>query len=196
MISFPPERVEELLRGSCYGSSYADWESARSFICRALAGPGSILDIGCANGFLLHCLMRWSGLRIDPYGIDTHSGRLRDARALFPECATHFVEASVRDLDRLPALGLPARYDHVYWNVWEEWTLETADQIACLHRATRCVAPGGRLILGFYDYAPDAITAKLARSEAVLQRPGVRIDNAPRREVLVWFEPASSPGAG
>jgi len=189
-----PERLEALLRGSCYGSSYSDWESARRFICAAL-GPGSILDIGCANGFLLHCLARWSGLALEPYGIDTSEERLGAARALFPEHARHFARASVRELEGLAVLGLPERYDQVYWNVWEQWTFASADEVGCLRSAASCVRAGGRLILGFYDYDPAAIEAKLRRSEHVLERRGVRIANAPRREVLISYPAACERSA-
>lgn len=49
------------------------WTQARSLIADAVDRDGSFLDIGCANGFLLECLVGWvsaKGHRMEPYGLD------------------------------------------------------------------------------------------------------------------------------
>ena len=58
--------------------SYEDWVRLRSPIADCITAPGTFLDIGCANGFLLECLLEWTtekGVAIEPYGLD-YSERL------------------------------------------------------------------------------------------------------------------------
>jgi diadenosine tetraphosphate (Ap4A) HIT family hydrolase/SAM-dependent methyltransferase len=56
--------------GSGKAGSREDWEYARSHIAHAIDRDGSFLDIGCANGYLLECLPRWTVHRLDRYGLD------------------------------------------------------------------------------------------------------------------------------
>lgn len=49
------------------------WEACRRPIADLMKRSGTFLDIGCANGYLLECVMRWKlkeGIRITPYGLD------------------------------------------------------------------------------------------------------------------------------
>ena len=50
--------------------SAGDWEYARSHIGHAVDRDGSFLDIGCANGYLLECLPRWTPHQLDRHGVD------------------------------------------------------------------------------------------------------------------------------
>jgi hypothetical protein len=48
------------------------FEYARSLLVDAML-PGTFLDIGCASGYLMECMLRWcarAGIAIDPYGVD------------------------------------------------------------------------------------------------------------------------------
>jgi hypothetical protein len=36
------------------------WRAERSPILQAIATSGTLLDVGCANGYLLECLVRWA----------------------------------------------------------------------------------------------------------------------------------------
>jgi len=56
--------------GSGKSGSVEDWDYARSQIAHAIDRDGSFLDIGCANGYLLECLPRWTPHRLDRYGLD------------------------------------------------------------------------------------------------------------------------------
>jgi len=56
--------------GSGKSGSAEDWEYARSHTANAIDRDGSFLDIGCANGYLLACLPRWTAYAIDRYGLD------------------------------------------------------------------------------------------------------------------------------
>ena len=80
---------DDPIRQSGFGGEPARWRSEREPILDAIDGDGEILDIGCANGYLLECLMTWgrerglfatlwarSGPRADRPG-ETAAARLR-----------------------------------------------------------------------------------------------------------------------
>ena len=49
------------------------WVAARRPILAAVDAPGDLLDVGCANGYLMESLHRWSaddGVPLEPYGLD------------------------------------------------------------------------------------------------------------------------------
>lgn len=56
--------------GSGKQGTAQDWEYARSHVAHAVDRDGSFLDIGCANGYLLECLSRWTPNQLDRYGLD------------------------------------------------------------------------------------------------------------------------------
>lgn len=43
--------------------SFEEWTRLRIPICECIATSGTVLDIGCANGFLLECLLCWTKLK-------------------------------------------------------------------------------------------------------------------------------------
>lgn len=60
--------------------SFEEWGRLRIPISECIETSGTFLDIGCANGFLLECLLDWTrrkGVRIEPYGVD-YSEKLAD----------------------------------------------------------------------------------------------------------------------
>lgn len=64
-----------------------DWEWSRSLIAVAVDRDGTFLDVGCANGYLMECLPRWTPWAVEPYGLDI-SPELADlARERLPEWA-------------------------------------------------------------------------------------------------------------
>ena len=50
------------------------WEEARSHIADAIDRNGTFLDVGCASGFLMECIVRWSPHRVEPYGLEIAPG--------------------------------------------------------------------------------------------------------------------------
>jgi SAM-dependent methyltransferase len=53
--------------------SFEEWTRLRIPVSECIDASGTFLDIGCANGFLLECLLNWTrrkGIRIEPYGLD------------------------------------------------------------------------------------------------------------------------------
>ncbi len=59
------------------------WVACRRPIADCMTEPGAFLDIGCANGYLLECVLRWAGERavqIDPWGLDLSERLVKLAR--------------------------------------------------------------------------------------------------------------------
>jgi SAM-dependent methyltransferase len=64
------------------------WVACRKPIADAIEKSGSFLDIGCANGYLLECVLKWTaerGLNVIPYGIDLSEKLIRLARQGLPK---------------------------------------------------------------------------------------------------------------
>ena len=73
--------------GSGKSGSAEDWEYARSHLGHAIDRAGSFLDVGCANGYLLECVPRWTRHRLDRFGVDIAPELVELARRRLPELA-------------------------------------------------------------------------------------------------------------
>ncbi len=69
---------------SGFGGDERRWQALRRPIADAIDAPGSFLDVGCANGYLLECLLRWSPHPIDPCGLDFSARLIELARMRLP----------------------------------------------------------------------------------------------------------------
>lgn len=67
-----------------------DWEWSRSHVADAIDCSGSFLDVGCANGYLMECLVRWTALEVEPYGLEIPSELAALARTRLPSWAERF----------------------------------------------------------------------------------------------------------
>ncbi|WP_244929198.1 class I SAM-dependent methyltransferase [Nocardioides sp. W7] len=166
-----PGTLRALLQNSCIdgdlsdaAASLAAWEGSRRFLVEALRPSGKLLDYGCANGFLLHCLLEWSRLPLKPYGVDIDVDRVALAQQLFPGREHHFTHP-----EQLGRPGYPADFDQVYWAVGDNLDFQRADHQRWLRKVMGLTAPRGRFAIGFYD-TPAANGAKIA------QLTGVGID--------------------
>jgi len=136
---------EDPIRQSGFGGGSERWRREREPILGALRNAGDLLDVCCANGYLLESLRNWGGsrgLEVVPFGIDQGSKLIELARNRLPQFASHFEMANPWDWH--PG----RRYEYVYalWDcVPEDYLTEFAGRLMA-----RCVAPGGRLILGAY----------------------------------------------
>ncbi len=60
---------DDPIRQSGFGGGPERWRAERQPILDAVEGDGDLLDIGCANGYLLECLVAWGaerGLALTP----------------------------------------------------------------------------------------------------------------------------------
>ncbi|UCH42549.1 MAG: hypothetical protein JSW16_06995, partial [Dehalococcoidales bacterium] len=64
------------------------WVKCRKPIADCIEKSGSFLDIGCANGYLLECIIKWTAernLSITPYGLDLSEKLTELAKQRLPE---------------------------------------------------------------------------------------------------------------
>lgn len=147
-------------------TDFKKWEGLRSFVANLINQDGKILDIGCANGFLLKCLMEWSDYELDPYGIDTENHLIEQARILFPDTKEQFIVGDFKTIPELVDDGvLPKNFSTVYWNVWDDWQFDTEEKIRPISDLIRILKKDGRLILGFYDTNEDNNFERIRRLE-------------------------------
>jgi SAM-dependent methyltransferase len=149
-------------RQSGWGSTPERWRLAREVILSAVERSGTFLDIGCANGLLLECLIAWAGERgimIEPHGIDLVPELVDLARKRIPAYAPNFAAANA--FTWIPT----RRYDYAHL------LLECAPPSRhreFLHRILdSAIARGGRLIVSNYgsrskNEAPIDVTGYLS----------------------------------
>jgi SAM-dependent methyltransferase len=123
----------------------AAWERARSLLADG-ARPGTFLDVGCASGYLMECMVRWcaaGGISCEPYGLDI-SPELADlARRRLPRWADRIFVGNA--LQWQP----PHRFDWVRTCLDYVPTRCQRDLIA--HLLTQLVAEDGHLVSGVYN---------------------------------------------
>jgi len=121
-----PQLAKQIIEGSYVLSSdpVKKWEEARKYVSIPIDKPGSILDIGCANGFLLKPLEYWSQKELNCYGIDSEAKNIKNAEKLFPNNKGHFLHLSFSNLiDNYPN-NFPEKFDYILWAVWANFTVE------------------------------------------------------------------------
>jgi len=187
-------KVRELLEGSHVFTEPFDknvawkgWEKGRRFILLAINKDGSILDYGCANGFLLRSLQEWSEHKLEPYGLDIDEKAIAKAKELFQSNADHFVTPEEIQKGK----DFPKYFDFVYWNVWDNWKFERPEETDLLKKLQTVTKRGGRLILGFYDTRGE----NLKRNEQLKQlgfAPDEIIENPNGEGMLVIFNQSIS----
>ncbi|OGC92627.1 hypothetical protein A2899_01155 [Candidatus Amesbacteria bacterium RIFCSPLOWO2_01_FULL_49_25] len=184
------DKILSLLEGSSFHSDdFLVWEVARKFISQAVTHSGTILDIGCGNGFLLRCLQEWQNYPLIPYGIDTNSEFIGKAKLLFPNQSQNFAVLSIENLDKLVSAGLPDKYDLIYWNVWDNWDFDSDRHLEILKDVMSHVRPGGRLILGLYYTESQYNLEKVNQLKSHGFPPDGMTKNSPDKwEIVCWFD--------
>jgi len=147
-------------RQSGRSSGAGRWIETRGCIAQAVHRDGDFLDVGCANGLLLECLIAWTaarGIGIRPHGIDFVPQLVELARQrLAPYCGSFEVANAF--------YWTPSRrFDFVRTNL--EY-VQRGDWPEFLARQYSAVADGGRLIVCHYrnqDDAPVEVASILRR---------------------------------
>lgn len=90
----------EPTRQSGFLGGESRWRPERELILDAVDEDGDFLDVGCANGYLVECLVKWSaekGIRLIPFGVDQGPGLVKLAKKRLPKYASHFWTANAWD---------------------------------------------------------------------------------------------------
>lgn len=148
---------DDPIRQSGFGGGAERWKAEREPILEAVDGDGTFVDVGCANGYLLECLVAWAkerGFELTPFGVDLGPRLVAAARKRLPMFAANFEVANGWDWRPI------RRFRYVY-------TLSDcvpgemlADYVMQL--MANAVEEGGRLILGSYgsrsrDVSPEPV---------------------------------------
>jgi hypothetical protein len=180
---------KRILEASCMSDCTLEiWVQHRKFITEAIHHSGSILDIGCANGLLLHSLMEWSSFDLIPYGIDNNSEALTGIAELLPGCEHHFANLSILDLEQLSTKGLPSQYDFIYWNVWDNLDFSQSWHQGYVESVFKICQANTRLILGFYAVEPKVNKNKISWFNEHYPNIAGRKDNLPHEQVMIWYD--------
>ena len=86
------------------------WIAARRPVADCIERDGSFLDIGCANGYLMECVVKWTaerGIKVTPYGLDISARLVELARRRMPQYADNLFVGN--SWDRVS----PRRFDYV-----------------------------------------------------------------------------------
>jgi SAM-dependent methyltransferase len=121
------------------------WIYLRKPVADCVDKSGSFLDIGCANGYLLECCLRWTaerGIKLDPYGLDFAPGLLELARKRLPEYTDHFFTGN--SMTWVP----PRRFDFVRTELVYVPAEHEKQYIQFI--LTNHLEPGGKLLVANY----------------------------------------------
>jgi SAM-dependent methyltransferase len=132
------------------GGNFEEWTRLRIPISECVMQSGTFLDIGCANGFLLECLLNWThfkGIQIIPYGLDISDQLITMAQERLPAYSEHFWSGNVWDWQP------PRRFDYVRCELEYVPINLYPDLIERLLR--EFLTPGGRLLLAHYRSRRD-----------------------------------------
>jgi SAM-dependent methyltransferase len=138
-------RETDPVRQSGFGGGPERWRAERELILDAVPDDGDFLDVGCANGYLLECLVQWGHelhVRLAPYGVDCGAQLIALARQRLPQYVSHFWVANAWE-------WRPPRTFRYVYSLYDCVPAELLPAyIRCL--MTRYVETGGRLIMGAY----------------------------------------------
>ncbi len=177
---------EDPIRQSGFGGGSERWQLEREPILDGVAGDGELLDVGCANGYLLECLASWGrerGIELEPCGIDVGARLIELARKRFPGHAANFWVADAWSWDP------PRRFRSVY--VLFDCVPRELLEPLVRKLLERALLPGGRLIVGAYGSASRGIVP--FDVGAFLEARGFHVEGSahagePVRTRFAWIE--------
>ncbi len=125
--------------------SAQDWEALRRPIADCIESTGTFMDIGCANGYLLECILRWTqerGIQMIPYGLDFSEKIMALAQARLPQYASHLFVGNAWDWEP------PMTFDYV--NTTLDYVPHELHE-AFVNRLLQCyLHPEGHLLVAEY----------------------------------------------
>jgi aryl-alcohol dehydrogenase-like predicted oxidoreductase len=85
------DEIPALLAGSRFRGTYREWRESREIYNKYIRAGDRVLDVGCANGFLLRSLLKWRARQeFVPFGFDWDISLIREARRIFDAHERHF----------------------------------------------------------------------------------------------------------
>jgi hypothetical protein len=140
---------------SGFGGDEARWEAGRRPITKAIDRAGTFLDVGCASGYLMESIVRWSPHRIEPYGLELGPAIADLARSRLPQWADRIFVGNA--LTWQP----PRRFDFVRTEL--VYVPGERQQALVERLLDGVVAPGGRLIVCGYGSPRSSVTTHPVR---------------------------------
>jgi len=195
--SLPPDFLEHLraledsyctetdpIRQSGFGGGPERWRTEREPILDAVDTDGDFLDVGCANGYLLECLVAWArerGHHLTPHGLDFGPRLIQMAKERLPNFASNFHVGNAWDWRP------PRQYRYVYSLL--DCVPEECLGEYCRRLRERTVEKGGKLIFGMYGsrskhIAPIDLGERLAQLGFEVQ--GTAYGGTPRVTSFAW----------
>jgi 2-polyprenyl-3-methyl-5-hydroxy-6-metoxy-1,4-benzoquinol methylase len=119
-----------------------DWRWSRELVLDACSRDASLLDVGCANGYLMESLERWGrsrGMTISPYGLDISPRLVSLARERLPHWADRIATGNVMTWNPT------RRFDVVHTGLDYVPAARRRDLVERI--VALFLAPGGRLVL-------------------------------------------------
>jgi len=165
------------VRQSGFGGGPERWRTERELVLDAVSDDGDVLDVGCANGYLLEYLVQWGHerqLHLTPYGVDYGAKLIALAQQRLPQYAAHFWRAHAWEW-RPPR---PFRYVYsLYDCVPHAWLPAYIRRLV-----RRYVEPGGTLILGAYGSSSKHEAARDVATD--IAAAGFQVAGSSSRETL------------
>jgi SAM-dependent methyltransferase len=130
---------------SGFSRDECDWEHFRRPVISPVNRDGSFLDIGCANGLLMECVVRWAaqdGYTVEPYGLDISEKLVALARQRLPQWRDRIFTGNA--LEWYP----PLRFDFVRTEM--VYVPRHQRHLYAKRLLSRFVAPGGVLVVCSY----------------------------------------------
>jgi SAM-dependent methyltransferase len=160
---------EEPWEQSGFSGPEERWIRCRKPIADCIDKPGSFLDIGCANGYLIESMTGWlneKGINIDFYGLDI-SGKLLDlAKQRLPRLVSHLFHGNAWTWD--PVM----KFDFVRTEI-----IYVPDDLQCKYIRrilNEFIKPDGKLLAAEYRSQKDEGTQPWINEK--LEAQGFKID--------------------
>jgi len=118
------------------------WRWSRELVLDTFEGDATLLDVGCANGYLMESLHCWAAARgrtVEPYGLEISARMAALARRRLPQWADRIFVGNA--LDWTP----PRRFDVVHTGL--DYVLPHRRRASIRHLLERALVPGGVLVL-------------------------------------------------
>ena len=145
--------ADEPWRQSGFSGPEARWAVLRKPVADCVDRSGSFLDVGCANGYLLESVRRWSAFALELWGIDLSPALVELARRRVPDATLLVANA----LEWVP----PRRFDFVRTELVYVRAADEARYVR--HLLQHCVSTDGALLVANYLEGASDVADRIIR---------------------------------